>query len=869
MAALILGVPAAAVGAQSPFDFDSTPGALPKDVVPIEYALHIVPDIAARRFRGIGTYRIEVRQPTARLVLHALEIEIGSASLRSPGGARVRLGAPQRDGEMFVFTLPKPLPRGLHTLELAWYGKINTAVQGLYADPYRTPAGERVILATDMEPGNARRLLPSWDEPSFRARFRLSVDLPPGFSGYSNMPVARRQGLPGGGQRLAFAATPKMPTYLLALVAGEMERVTSEVEGVEIGIVFTPGRAGRTAYALAASGELLRYFNDYFGTRYPLPKLDHIALPGGFPGGMENWGAIVYNEANFLVDPATTPERVRQIAYGLVAHEIAHQWFGNLVTMAWWDDLWLNEAFAEWMASKASDRFHPQWHVWLGANEGRELAMDLDARASSHPIQQPVATESEADSAFDRITYEKGGAFLRMLEAWLGEEAFRSGIRAYMAKHRYSNTTGADFWAALGAASGKPVGAIAESWITQSGFPLISVEARCEGGERRVTLRQQPFLLGAAAAGAPKRWRVPIELAAGTGAAGTYALLDDAEATRSLPSCDGALLLDAGGAGFYRVRYSPPLFDALLADWARLPDAARLRLLSDTSALMRADAVPVANWLALVRKLGDEPRLALWLRVVDEIDTLDRLFVGEAARPALHRFALDLLAPRFARLGWDEKAGETTEDRLLRGVLAGALLRYGDVAAVAEARSRFARFLADPASLQPEIAEAVLRSAGREADAATWERIRQLAEAAQTSQERFRYYRALSQVREPMLAARSLELAISPAVPQIVRQDMVSAVARNGHLPAAWDFARANVDRLLANVTQNAGGRYFGEVVDSAASPAFADELEAFVAARLPASAQPDAHRAADEIRTRALLKARLVPQLEAVLPLP
>ena len=867
-AALILVAPAFA--AQAPFSFASTPGALPKDVVPVEYALHIVPDVAARSFRGTGSYRIEVLQPTRRIVLHALEIEVVSAALRGPRRGRSALAPPEVDKarQLLVFTLSRPLPRGHYTLELAWTGRIGARAEGFYADSYPSPAGPRVLLATEMEPSSARRLLPCWDEPAFRARFRLTVDLPAGFSGYSNMPVERREALAGGGQRLAFAPTPRMSSNLLALVAGELEQVTTQADGTEIGVVVTTGKSGRARYALDAATQLLPYYGDYFGTRYPLPKLDQIGVPGGFGGAMENWGAIVYTEANLLVDPAGSPERTRQIVYSVAAHEIAHQWFGNLVTMAWWDDLWLNEAFAEWMSIKATDRFHPEWQVMLRAGEERERAMDLDARESTHPIHQPIANESQAESAFDPITYEKGSAFLRMLEAWLGEEPFRRGIGAYLAKHRLSNTTGTDLWQMLAATSGEPVTEVAADWTTRPGFPLVSFDARCECGQREVTLRQEQFeAVGRGQGASPQLWSIPLQLASSDGGPPARTLLQGPSATRVVPGCDGALLVDAGNVGFYRVRYAAPLFDALLAEWPRLPDAARQKLLSDTGALVRADQLALASWLRLVAGLGSEPRLALWMRVVNEIADLDRLLLDEPSRPALDRFAVRLIAPRFALLGWEEKAGESGEDRELRGLLAGALARHGDAAAIAESRARFARFLADRSSLAPALLDPVLQSVGRYADAATWEQLRALAAAAPTGEERIRYFHALVLARDPALAERSLRLALDADVPRLVREEIVGRVAASGHLAMAWAFAREHADGLLANVTANGGGRYFGRMVDSAASTTIADELEAFVTARLPPAALADAHRSADEIRTRARLKARLAPQLAAALP--
>ena len=515
--------------AEAPFAFATTPGILPKDVVPVEYALHLHPDIGARSFRGTQTITLDVRRPTRAIVMNALDLDVAAATLRGPRGRRVALAPPQRDAatQTIAFALPAPLAPGRYTLAMAWRGTINGAVEGLYLDRQVDAGGEHLTLATDLEPTSARRVLPCWDEPAFRARFRLSVDVDAGASAYSNMPVAHSAPLAGGGRRVAFEATPPMPTYLLALVAGDLERVEETVDGTRVGVVASRGKQGRTAYPLAASAALLRYFNDYFAIPYPLPKLDQIAIAGGFSGGMENWGAIVYNESVLLVDPATATAAMRQRVHGLIAHEMAHQWFGNLVTMAWWDNLWLNEAFAEWMAIKANAEAHPEAHLWLRAKGQRERD---GARRAGDDAPDPAAGDQRqrGRDAFDTITYDKGSGFLRMLEAWLGEAAFRDGIRAYLKRHRYANTTGADLWAALAAASGKPVAAIAADWTTQPGFPLLDVDAQCDGGRRRVVVRQQPFRVpddGADAGASARRWNVPVQLGSIGAGAGDYLLL--------------------------------------------------------------------------------------------------------------------------------------------------------------------------------------------------------------------------------------------------------------------------------------------------------------------------------------------------------
>ena len=379
--------------------------------------------------------------------------------------------------------------------------------------------------------------------------------------------------------------------------------------------------------------------------------------------------------------------------------------------------------------------------------------MALDARAGTHPIQQPVTRDSEAEAAFDSITYDKGAGVLRMLEAYLGEAAFRDGVRAYLRRHRGSNTTSADLWAALAAASGKPVAAMAEGWTAQAGFPLVDVDARCEAGRRIVTLRQQRFRVpdgnGAApAANDDPLWAIPLDLSsldATDRRRGVPTLLASRSATAALDDgCRGALVVDRDDVGFFRVRYAPGLFAALVERWSALPDSTRLKVLGDSSALMRADPRELARYVELLPGVRGEPRLAIWEQLLRDFTVFEALTEGEPERADFDRFARELLAPRFADLGWDERPGEAAEQRQLRARLAVALAHAGDAAAIAEGRARFQRFVAAPANVAPSMVEAVLDIAGRHADAATYDALLAIAERAPTSVERFRAYRALA-----------------------------------------------------------------------------------------------------------------------------
>ncbi|MEY2550369.1 MAG: hypothetical protein QOG12_513, partial [Verrucomicrobiota bacterium] len=484
------------VSAEKPFDFASTPGKLPKNVVPEEYAIRIIPDIEKRTFTGSETIKVTAREGVKQLVLNALEIKINKASI---DGNAVPAAAIKLDEKQETLTIAGEVAAGTHQLELEFAGKINQQGQGLYYAPYQEQGtgAKKIMLGTQFEATDARRMFPCWDEPSFRARFQLTAVVPENFTALSNMPVEKESKV-AGGKEIRFATTPPMASYLNVFCAGEVDAIQTKKGDVTHGVVATKGKAEMGRYALESSQEILEYYNEYFGQPFPLPKLDHIAVPGGFGGAMENWGGITYYESALLFDPEKSSANTRQTIYEVVAHETAHMWFGDLVTMAWWDNLWLNEGFASWMGTKVTAKFNPDWEVWSSKQAprdpsrrygiGKEPAMESDARSTTHPIQQPIKTEAEANSAFDEITYRKGMSFIRMLESFLGEDVFRDGIRRYMAAHKLSNATTADLWSALGEASGKPVVDIAAAWTEQPGFPLVKVSRDAAG---KITLTQE------------------------------------------------------------------------------------------------------------------------------------------------------------------------------------------------------------------------------------------------------------------------------------------------------------------------------------------------------------------------------------------
>src|SRR5215469_16000228 len=578
---------------EKPFKFNETPGKLPKTVVPTQYSIRIVPNTGNFTFAGTETVKVNVRAPIRQLLLNALELKVEAASVddKELPASAIKI---DKENELLMLTLPSELAAGDHTLMLRFTGKINQQGQGLFYMRYQEEGSgaRKIMLGTQFEATDARRFFPCWDEPAFRSRFQLTVEVPENWLAVSNMPIESEQKI-AGGKEVRFASTPPMSSYLNVFVAGELDLIESQVGPTQIRVIATKGKARLGRYALEASAEILKYYNDYFGVPYPLPKLDQIAIPGGFGGAMENWGGITYYESVLLFDPKNSSAGTKQDIYEVVAHEMAHMWFGDLVTMAWWDNLWLNEGFASWMGSKCTAHFNPEWEVWLARKLPRdptrrtgiakEAAMEGDARSTTHPIQQPIATEAEANSAFDDITYKKGQSFLRMLESFLGEAVFRDGVRRYIAAHKYSNTTTADLWKALSDASSKSVREIAARWTEQPGFPVVNVKRGTDG---KVRLTQERFTVNFKNA-PPLLWQIPLTYSVVGGKPATLLMTDKTAVLENIPA-DRALKLNVDGAGNYRVQYDKPSWELLFKTLPKLGVEDRVNLMSDAWALVQA-----------------------------------------------------------------------------------------------------------------------------------------------------------------------------------------------------------------------------------------------------------------------------------------
>jgi len=859
--------------AEKPFSFKETLGKLPKEVIPRDYSIRIVPNIDKLTFNGTETVKVDVHKPVRRLVLNALELEIREASLDGKPLSKSAIKI-EKERELLILALPSELAAGDHTLALSFSGKINQQGQGLFYMRYQeqgSPAAaeKKTMLGTQFEATDARRFFPCWDEPAFRARFQLSVVVPENWLAVSNMPIESEKKI-AGGKEVCFAATPPMSSYLNVFVAGELDLIESRSGQTQIRVITTKGKAELGRYALEVTAQILQYYNDYFGVPYPLPKLDQIALPGGFGGAMENWGGITYYESALLFDPKNSSAKTKQVIYEVIAHETAHMWFGDLVTMAWWDNLWLNEGFASWMGSKCTAHFNPQWEVWLQRSVPRdptrragipkEAAMEGDARSTTHPIQQRIATETEANSAFDDITYKKGQSFLRMLESFLGEDVFRDGIHSYIAAHKYSNTTTADLWNALSEASKKPIGEIAAGWTEQPGFPVIRVERE---GDGKVQLTQERFTVNFKSA-PPLEWKIPLTYSVVDEAPATLLMTGKIETLQNIPA-DRELKLNVNGAGNYRVEYDEPSWKLLLEVLPKLGVEDRVNLLSDAWALVQAGRAPVSLYFGLVGKLPASAELAECEQIINVLDFINRLLVNSPERKDFQRCARSLLRPRFETLGWEPKERELRAAGNLRASLINALGDLNDPEIIAGCRERFEKYLANPASLAPDLRPSVLAVVGRYADEKTWSRLHELGLKTTSIEEKQNYYSALAESIESRLVKKTLPIALTDELPTSRAIFLVPAVARDsGHADIAWEFAKANMKTLLAKTDAAGANRYAASLFTFFSDTSRADELRSYAKANLPPASAPEVAKVLDEVQFRGEFKKRLAPQLNA-----
>lgn len=810
-AALQIGA-APPAAAQARFEFERTPGQLSKQVLPTRYGLALDLDPSLDTFKGRLAIEIEVRQPVAAIVLHARELQSGHAELRQGGSVRALQQGIGPIGQSWSLTPADgaPIAPGRYTLAIDYSGTVHATGEGLFRADYRVDGQPARMLATQLEAIDARSMFPSFDEPAFRAVFELSVRAPKGLQVLSNMPEKAGSPQPDGATLLhRFDPTPPMPSYLLSVSVGAFDVATGQAAGVPLRIVTARGKRRQAAYALRVTEQVLPFYNGYFGIAYALPKLDQQAVPSTRNGAMEDWGLISYSEPTVLFDPARSSPGTERTVFSVMAHEISHQWFGDLVTAASWEEIWLNEAFATWMADKATAHFNPQWHVELDRRLPIDATMLRDAGASTRPIRSGPVRETAVFDVFDNITYTKGGAVLDMLEAWLGPQAFQQGLQSYMAERKFSNATAGDLWFHIGQAGRRDVAAVATSWTDQPGFPLVGVASHCDAGRSVVDLTQQRFNDRTSGA----RWQIPVQLARGQRTA--TVLLEAGSQRFELPGAMARcspepLLVNAGGVGFYRVRYGPDGQQTLQRAFTRLSAADQVTLLSDSFALAQTGVQPMSDWFALARQVP-QVRSAARATLFDQLSSsfrfLGHAVAGTEAEPLLHATARSLFGPELKRLGWVDRSGESPQIRQLRGNLILQLARYDDAPTVAHALQLFDRAEAGAAPLPASIRAAVIEAVGGHADRAHFEQLLAHLHHAAGEEDRWTYASALASGRDAARAQRLLAAALDGiTTPNIAARLPGMVAAQSPFADMAYAFSLDNWKSLAQLTGSNFGG---------------------------------------------------------------
>lgn len=835
---------------------------LPDNVRPVHYDLTLTPNFDDFTFSGEVDITVRMDTGTSEIVLNCSEIEIQSASIiwTGSGGEHVQSAsgiAYDADAEIATIGLAEVVPEGLsgdQHLRMQFTGELNDKLRGFYRSQYTNPEGETAYLATtQFEATDARRALPCWDEPAIKATFQVTLNVPEDMATVSNTPIVQEGAGPTAGTKtVRFDTTPIMSTYLLAFVIGDLTHIEKEAaNGTVVGIWMTRGKEEQGQFALDTSVKLLSFFNDYFGIPYPLPKLDHLAIPDFAAGAMENWGCVTYRETALLVDPANSSAGTRQRVAEVVAHEMAHMWFGDLVTMDWWDDLWLNESFATWVGTKAVDWLFPEWSMWTQfVNMDTNRAFNLDGLKNSHPIEQEVLNPAEVSQLFDAISYSKGGSVLRMLEQFLTPNAFRTGLNIYLNRHSYANARTTDLWTALEESSGQPVNSIMSSWTGQMGYPVLDVAASSVEGGLSLEVKQERFVfdsvLGDGSAGDDEEqvWPVPLTVAADGGSV-TAALVSAATGTVTVaaPADPDWFKVNPDQTGFYRVNYTDTDWDRLvpvIRDHT-LPATDRLGIQNDAYALAKAGLLPVTRFLTLAEAYQNENDASVWSDLATNLREIEGLIAEQPYLGAYRNFGRQLFAPAAQRSGWDPRPGEGHLDSLLRSTVLSQAGGYGDPAVIGQAQDLFERYQSDPSNVRPDLRGVVFSLVGQEGDRAVYDRIWELERAAELHEEKIRLLMSLARFQQHDLLRETLDRSLSDDVRLQDTIFVVSAVAANNRgRDLAWEFLKEQWDEF----DRRYGGGGFGLMRLVAITNAFTtNERKDDVAAFFEAHPTPAAER--------------------------
>ena len=788
---------------------------LPAAVTPHRYEIRLEPDLKTFTFAGEETITVEIHEPVEEIALNTLELEIDQVTLSREGESISGKAELDSVTERAILSFGQKLKPGVWSLKIRFRGILNNKLHGFYRSQYKDGAGQtHMVASTQFEATDARRAIPCWDEPAAKAKFKVTLVIDQNQAAISNTAIEHEKAVGNGKKEVAFRETIKMSTYLLAFVVGDF-KATQPIDagGTPLRVWYVPGKEALTPYALQIGAYSLKFFADYYGIKYPGDKLDLIAIPDFAAGAMENLGAITFRETALLVDEKTASRAELERVADVVSHENAHMWFGDLVTMKWWNGIWLNEAFATFMEMLAVDAWKPQWERWVSFGLSRGGAMAVDGLNSTRSIEYPVHSPADAGGMFDVLTYEKGASVLRMLEQYLGAEEFRKGISQYLRKHEYGNAETGDLWDALEKSSKQPVRKMMDTWIFQPGFPIISVAKGADG--RSIKLSQSRFLYARGAETNSQEWHVPLMIKAATdkGVSEHKLLLTSAETTLELPGAVKWVVVNEGGYGFYRVRYSSDLLAGVTGALDKLSAIERFCLVSDTWAAVVAGVAPMREFFAMARMFHNETDLNVWRAILAAFGYLDNV-VDEAHRPALRAEVRRLLTPVLERLGWEPKPGESELQSQLRGSLIGALGTQGDDPKVQHrARELYARYKREPGAVDNNLVPALIAIVAHTGGEADYREFKERFKAARTPQEEQRYLYALADFRKSELLRDTMAMTLNGEVrtqnaPYLMMELLMNSECRY----EAWSFMKQNWEKMTAQYPENAVPRMCGGV---------------------------------------------------------
>ena len=825
-------------------------------VKPINYNLTFEPDLEKFVFDGTEVITAVCTARTGRITMNCAELDILSCRVESEGRQVGCTHATDDPQEELTISLDEKI-KGQVTISIGFRGTLNDRLLGFYRSRYEQDGTTRYLATTQFEAADARRAFPCWDEPMAKATFEISIVADKRLSAISNMPVTSKKNL-GDRTMHRFAKTPVMSTYLVYLGVGEFEYLAGRAGKTRIRVVTTRGNKSRGRYSLNLGKKLLSSYEEYFGIEYPLPKLDLIAIPDFAAGAMENWGAITFRETILLYDPKTSSTRTKQFIAEVISHEIAHQWFGNLVTMKWWNDLWLNESFATFMATKFVDLFYPQWDLWSQfVDDAMVTAMGIDSLKTTHPIDVTVKSPAEVREIFDAISYDKGGCILRMLEHYVGEPNFQKGLKKYLSDFKYGNAEGRDLWNAIGRASKMPVASMVDTWLRQPGFPLVYASRN----GKTLKIKQKRYLLEHDDGHSDGLWHIPLSLGPQNGLPSK--LLKKESASLRIPKTSGGLVVNPGRTGFYRVRYDDAMLSGLkpLVEKKKLQSIDRWAIQNDLFSLCVSGGKTVGDYLDFSDAYADEESYMASLNVAHNLAALyfgafDEKFSGEIGRHARNHLGAVLL-----RLGWDAKKTDSHTDAMLRAFVISALGRMNDPDVTAEAHARYAKFLESPDSLPPDLVEPVCSIAAWNGNAKTHADLLNLYRNAGTAEERLRFLGAMCGFQNTRLLVRTLNFSQTAEVRSQNMQLPIMKVAANPRgKKILWPWLKKNWKRLNKKV--GSGNPLLNRIVASIASVAD-DSMEAEITGFFRKNPAPGTERTQAQMLERVRIHSALLRRMK------